>query len=273
MLSAAATGSNSNSALVAGLVPEGASYKSGLYIATGDLDGDGAPEIVTSSQTGLGRIRAFDVVGGPTDYSITPFINTSTGLPFVLTPYTTKDKDMTGAVVAVGDINGDGRDEIVTAPGPGIAALVKIFDGSTGTFMRSFTAFEPTFKNGVSLALGDVDNTDGLNTDEIIVGAGANGSSQSEFSTASARKRASSRPTARRSRRRLKSRCASSTVLMRFLLPKAITAAADKFEPSSSIRASSPTPKSMRSWKPIPRLSPASCWDKGLCTRSANKNN
>ncbi|HEY2762116.1 MAG TPA: VCBS repeat-containing protein, partial [Pirellulales bacterium] len=178
VLSAPATASNSNSVLIAGLVPEGATYTSGLNIATGDLDGDGAAEIVTSMQTGLGRIRVFDVVGGPGDYALTPFINTITGTPLVLVPYTTKDKDTTGAVVAVGDVNGDGIDEIVTAPGPGIAALVKVFDGPTGTFMRSFTAFEPTFKNGVSLAIGDVDNSDGLNAGEIIVGAGTSGSSR-----------------------------------------------------------------------------------------------
>ena len=169
-LSANATGSNSNNVTVAGLIPEGPAFTKGLNVAAGDLDGsingmgNKVNDIVVSTASGLGHITTYL---GP---SFIPGVSFSA--------YTTKDKVTNGAVVAVGDINGDGTDEIVTAPGAGVAALVKIFDGQSGILQRSFTVFEPTFKNGVSLALGDVDNSDGFNSDEIIVGAGANGSSR-----------------------------------------------------------------------------------------------
>jgi hypothetical protein len=52
---------------------------------------------------------------------------------------------------------------------------VKIFNGQTGALQRKFQGFESTFKNGVSLAVGDI-NADG--TSEIMLGSGAGGNSR-----------------------------------------------------------------------------------------------
>ncbi len=92
-----------------------------------------------------------------------------------LAPYTAKEKVTTGAVVAVGDVDGDGITDIVTAPGTGAAVTVKVFNGLTGDLEHSFLGFESTFKNSVSLTLGDV-NGDGIA--DIMLGAGAGGKSR-----------------------------------------------------------------------------------------------
>ena len=59
-----------------------------------------------------------------------------------------------GVRVAVGDLTGDGKPEIVTAPGPGGGPLVKVFDGRTGTLVESFFAFDPAFRGGVNVDVG-----------------------------------------------------------------------------------------------------------------------
>jgi len=76
-----------------------------------------------------------------------------------------------GVRVAAGDVTGDGVADIAVGAQSGSSA-VKVFDGSSGTEIRSFSAFAPGFTGGVSLALGDVTG-DGLA--DIIVGAGASG--------------------------------------------------------------------------------------------------
>jgi hypothetical protein len=77
-----------------------------------------------------------------------------------------------GVFVAAGDVNGDGRTDIITGPGAGGRPVVRVFDGLTGNMIQSFLAYDPEFLGGVNVAGGDV-NGDGV--DEIITGAGAGG--------------------------------------------------------------------------------------------------
>ena len=49
---------------------------------------------------------------------------------------------------------------------------MKVFDGATGAELRSFFAFNPAFRGGVSVAAGDLN---GNGTADIVVGAGAGG--------------------------------------------------------------------------------------------------
>jgi hypothetical protein len=58
-----------------------------------------------------------------------------------------------GVRVAVGDVNGDGRYEILAAPGTGTkGTAVRAFDGQTSVQVASFTAFDAAFKKGVFVA-------------------------------------------------------------------------------------------------------------------------
>jgi hypothetical protein len=74
--------------------------------------------------------------------------------------------------VAVGDVNGDGFPDVITAPGPGGGSEIKAFDGRTGAPLRDFFAFGPGLTTGFFVASGDV-NKDKV--DDIIVAPDAGG--------------------------------------------------------------------------------------------------
>ena len=77
-----------------------------------------------------------------------------------------------GVRVAMGDINGDGVPDIVTAPGPGGGPEIRVFDGVSGALIMDFWAYAPNFTGGVNVTCADV-NGDG-NAD-IITGPDAGG--------------------------------------------------------------------------------------------------
>ncbi len=77
--------------------------------------------------------------------------------------------NFTGGVrVAAGDVNGDGRDDMITGAGTGGGPHVKVFDGANGRLLHQFFAFEGGFTGGIHVAAGDI-NADGKA--EIFVGA------------------------------------------------------------------------------------------------------
>jgi len=51
--------------------------------------------------------------------------------------------------VAAGDLNGDGRAEVITGAGPGGGPHVRVFDGTTGNEILGTFAFDPSFPGGV----------------------------------------------------------------------------------------------------------------------------
>lgn len=74
-----------------------------------------------------------------------------------------------GVYVAAGDINGDGRDDVIVGAGSGGGPHVRVFDGNTGTILRDFFAYDMGFTGGVRVASGDL-NGDGF--DDIVTGSG-----------------------------------------------------------------------------------------------------
>jgi len=65
------------------------------------------------------------------------------------------DKNFRGGVnVAAGDINGDGKDEIITGAGPGGGPHVRIFNHD-GQVISSFFAYSEDFKDGVSVGFSE----------------------------------------------------------------------------------------------------------------------
>jgi hypothetical protein len=83
-----------------------------------------------------------------------------------------------GVSVAVGDLGGDGSQEIVTAPGPGIRPQVKVFRGSNGAEIGRFFVPGGRLGGGLTVAVGDVT---GGGREQIVTGDGGGSSRVSVF--------------------------------------------------------------------------------------------
>jgi hypothetical protein len=133
----------------------------GVNVTTGDLDGDGASELVTGAGPGA--------VYGPHVRGFTPYGDPLSGVNFLA--YGTSKF---GVNVACADFDGDGRDELVTGAGPGevFGPHVRGWSWSGGSVAPlpgvNFFAYG-TPRWGVNVGGGDID---GDGRDEIVTGAG-----------------------------------------------------------------------------------------------------
>jgi FG-GAP-like repeat/FG-GAP repeat len=135
-------------------------FTGGVYVAAGDLNGDGKADIVTGAGAGGGpHVKVFSGADGSTLQSFFAFDPAFTG----------------GVRVAVGDVNGNGFPDIVVGAGPGGGPQVKVFSGKDGSVLDSFFGFDSGFTGGVFVAAGDL-NGDGKA--DIVTGAGAGGGPQ-----------------------------------------------------------------------------------------------
>ncbi|NTW22121.1 S8 family serine peptidase [Candidatus Falkowbacteria bacterium] len=137
------------------------------------------------NQLGSGRVSAAGAVelakDRLTENKFDLIVNQSSGTSTVLNiinPARSYNKEIVlgaelagGVNVASGDVDGDGRAEIIVGAGPGGGPHVKILD-QTGRLKGQFMAYNTSFRGGVNVASGDVD---GDGRAEIIVGAGPGG--------------------------------------------------------------------------------------------------
>lgn len=146
--------------------PYGANFAGGVFVAVGDVNGDGFADIVTGPDQGAApHVKVFS---GATGLEIQSFF----AYPISFSG---------GVRVAAGDVNGDGVVDVVTATGPGSPPHVKVFDGATGGELLSFFAYDVAFSGGVHVAAGDV-NGDGRA--DVITGSGSSASHVKVFSGA-----------------------------------------------------------------------------------------
>ena len=132
-------------------------FTGGVYVAGGDLNGDGRADIIVGAGSSGGpQVNAYNATNG------------SLLLSFLAYPGTFKG----GVTVAGGDIDADGKDDIITGAGPGGGPHVKVFKGTNGAELRSFFAFPTNFTGGIYVASGDL-NLDTI--DDIIVSPGTGG--------------------------------------------------------------------------------------------------
>jgi len=119
-------------------------FAGGVFVASGDVNGDGRADITTGAGAGGGpEVKVFSgkdnsIIMDVMAYS--PFFNG-------------------GATVATGDVNGDGYADVITGAGPGGGPHVKVYSGKTLTQIEGYYAFNPTFNGGVNVALADIIGT------------------------------------------------------------------------------------------------------------------
>lgn len=162
-------------AVISQFAPYGAAFRGGVRVATGDLTGDGIDEIVTAPGWSIvAQVNVYNQTGGLLT-SFQPYGSTFKG----------------GVQVAVGDVDGDGLNDIITVPSYG-PAEVKVFRNvlavGVPTFdvqnpYRDFLAFPSSFIGGAVVAVADMgstplpngpfDNTPRDQKAEIVVGSGA----------------------------------------------------------------------------------------------------
>jgi len=121
----------------------------GVNIAAGDINGDGQTDIITAPRAGFSPlIRIFNQKG-------------ALEFEFYAFPEVVKG----GVSLAVADLTGDGKDDIVVGTGKRGANLVRVFDGE-GSLQYQFVPYDLNYSGGINLAVGDVD---GDSQPEIIV--------------------------------------------------------------------------------------------------------
>jgi hypothetical protein len=131
------------------------SYAGNADILSQDIDGDGVPEKIVSNG---GRVSVYGA-DGALRTSFSPFGDASTQT----------------VSIAVGDVNGDGKEEIVTGAGAGGLPQVRVFTADGKPIGPGFLAYGADFRGGVNVAVGDLYGT---GSDAIVTGAGAGGGPQ-----------------------------------------------------------------------------------------------
>jgi hypothetical protein len=159
-----------------------AAFSGGVRVATGDVNGDGALDVIAAAAGGAAaHVKVFD--GTKLD-QVQP--NGQLADSAILASFYSFDPGFLGGVsVAAGDFNDDGRDDLVVGAGAGGGSHVKVIDATRlgdvlpsgriadAALLGNFFAFDPRGASlGVGVAVGDID---GNGRPDIVVGDGPGG--------------------------------------------------------------------------------------------------
>lgn len=159
---------NQRGFLTAAFRPAIARPTAAVQVAFGDVNGDGRLEIAVAAGEGpRSRVQLYSRAGRPLAPAFRPFPKTFSGTPSI----------------ALADVNGDGKAEVLVGAGRGSRPFVRIFSAA-GAALREFRAYDASFRGGVSVAAGDVTN-DGV--PEIVTGPASGGAAHIRLFSAAGR--------------------------------------------------------------------------------------
>ncbi|MFL5341430.1 MAG: SdrD B-like domain-containing protein [Gemmataceae bacterium] len=122
------------------------SFTGGIFVAAGKLNADNLADIITGPDKGGGpEVKGFDGASGNLLLDFGAFANLTGGGGL----FTGDTNFSVGTRVAVADVNQDGIDDIVVAPGHGQQPHLQIYNGRDTTLLRDTMAFDPGFLGGV----------------------------------------------------------------------------------------------------------------------------
>jgi hypothetical protein len=164
-------------------------FGGGVRVAVADVSGDGTQDIIVGTGPGVRpHVKVFDgknlallysfhpftpgflggiwVAGGNTtggrnadiiigaDAGATPHVKVFSGATGAeIMSFYAFDPGFKGGVrVAAGDVDGDGRADIVAGAGPGALPHVTVYSGFNGRLLRSFLAYDAAFRGGIYVA-------------------------------------------------------------------------------------------------------------------------
>jgi hypothetical protein len=157
-----ADGTIADSALVASFLAYGSNFNGGVYVAAGDVNADRRPDVITGTGAAASQVKVIDGTRlGQTG------ANGTIADSALLASFLAYSPNFTGGVrVATGDVNGDGRADVITGAGPG-GDHVKVIDGTRvgqigadgviadSAVLADFFAYGG-YQGGVFVAAGDV---------------------------------------------------------------------------------------------------------------------
>jgi len=148
-------------------------FKDGVFVAAGDVLGDGLTDIVVSPGRGKSEVRVFENRFGAT---VADPINDLAPYKFNAFPASF----VGGVTVATGDIIAGGKREVVVGSGSGMRATVKAFnvEAPAAALVRTWLPLASSFRGGVFVATARID---GDAIDDLVVGAGQGGGSKVEI--------------------------------------------------------------------------------------------
>ena len=120
-----------------GFAPE---LRSGFWITSADVDGDGFAEVILGA--GEGGAPRVEIYSGQS-------LSTGGGPVSIGSFFAGDPNSRSGARVAASDLEMDGQFELLAAGGPGTFPVAYIYDPATGTLRDAFTAFPGPYFGGV----------------------------------------------------------------------------------------------------------------------------
>jgi streptogramin lyase len=138
-------------------------FNGGVRLASGDVNGDGTPDLIAApGPGGSPDVRVFDGA----------HLNQANYHTDIIREFVAYSPYFTGGVyLAAGDVNGDGKADIITGAGAGGGPQVSVFSGVNLSLLESFMAYSPYFNGGVRV--GYALDADGHG--DILTAAGTGG--------------------------------------------------------------------------------------------------